>query len=241
MQRAFLVAAACVVALLVACSGGATSRSGSARSSPSPSPMPTNPTGVALYPGSRILVSQRWSQTVSSAQAGRTGLFAAGAGTYHGRQVIAATQASLGELRRWIRTLSAQPPAGYTTLATGSGVDEARRQAERFGIDVAAFTRQRRRDGATVGLLVLAVDPHRVTRKLGLALGLMEKFESLPASLRAPVDDQVRAQFGFTATAALAPGAPLGSALAAVRLLRTGSERAVVIIDATKQRSTKQR
>jgi hypothetical protein len=57
----------------------------------------------------------------------------------------------------------------------------------------------------------------------------------LPDYLRKPVDDQLKARTGMSATEATDPSSPLGMTISAVRELQSGDQRAIVLVDAAKE------
>jgi hypothetical protein len=226
--RLFLCASALLVA--AACAGG-THQSASADASAAPTATPTNTVDFPLFDGSAVIVSRNWQRTVSDKDV--SGVFARGAGTYVGNEVIAETPAVLPALETWVHGLNAQPPNGYEVAVTGSGVEAARARANNLGIDFAVF--QRTENGKTHGLLVMALDPQQIQSKAGALVSMIEKFKLLPQSLRDPIDAQTKRQTGFTLTEALAPDTPLGAALGALDALRDSDERGIVLLDAVKQ------
>jgi hypothetical protein len=160
-------------------------------------------------------------------------VFGQGAGTYNGHEVIAHTPASMQQLREWLDGMTKNPPSGYETAVTGSGVEEARNRAQAAGLDFNAF--QKSVNGKHHGIVVVAVDPELLQAKAGVMLGFISKYKMLPQSLRDPIDAQAKERTGFTITEALSPDTPLGAALGALDELRASGDRGVVLIDATKQ------
>lgn len=136
----------------------------------------------------------------------------------------------MADLHQWLKELDSKPPQGYVVAASGSSMDQARAQAQRYGLDFDAF---RKPGGSNV--LVVVLDPASMNQKLGPALGLIEKFQTLPDVMKGPIDQQVKQRTGMTASEALDPAAPLGAALAAYNQVKSSDGRAIVIIDATKK------
>ena len=224
------VAALAARALLTACSGG-----GQQSSEPSPhgTAALTNSTGFPLYPNATIVSTRSFTQNVNAhgAQNGAT-VFDAGNGTYTGHEVIAATQGTFGDLSAWVSKVEGAPPSGYTAAETGNNPDE-HSQAQRYGIDYAAFSRKA--DDGRHGVLVIVMDPQRVNARFGAVLGMISKYRSLPAMMRQPIDDEAKSRIGMTISEATAPESPIGAALAALSALQSKNARGIVVMDATKR------
>ncbi|HEY5258512.1 MAG TPA: hypothetical protein VIJ12_09070, partial [Candidatus Baltobacteraceae bacterium] len=124
-------------------------------------------------------------------------------------------------------------PPGYAVAPLDGSTDEALAQARSYGIDFAMFTQTDR--GRTHGLLVLTMDPTMLDARAGAAMGVIDRYRSLPAILRDPVDGQLKAQFGMTGSQLLDPNAPLGAALSAYDAVKATHQRAIVLIDAQKR------
>jgi hypothetical protein len=170
-----------------------------------------------------------------SAQSGAAdrSMFAQGAGTYKGHDVVAGTQAFMPALEAWLGDLSANPPAGYTIAVTGNGIDAVRTHTREIGFDFQAFTSLE--NGKRHGVVVMAVDPQLLDEKAGPMLGLIGRFKYMPKSLRDPFDAQVKRQTGFSLADAANPDTPVGAAVAALDKLRDFGGRGIVLIDAVKQ------
>lgn len=235
MRRSAFVALAAALAL-AACSGnsGGSENAAGTGVGASPSAAPTDPTDFPLYAGSRIVVAKNFTQTVdaSGLKAGG-GAFSQGSGTYAGHQTIAQTDATMAQLSAWLTSTSQSPPQGYSVPSHGEAITQARAKAAAFGVDFAPFLKDE--NGTTVGFLVIAMDPQTLDRKLGPAIGLLENFRAMPAMMRGPIDKQVQARIGITATQALDPASPLGAALAAYDDVKSSNDRAIVVVDASKQ------
>jgi hypothetical protein len=149
-----------------------------------------------------------------------------------GREVIAESSASLGTLEGWLHDVSANPPAGYTVAASGTGADAAHRRAQAMGLQFQVFSHQE--NGKTRGLVVVVLDPATFETKAGPVLSLIDEFSLLPPGFREPIDAQVKARTGFTVSQALDPSQPIGAALTAARTLRDSGQRGVVLVDAAK-------
>lgn len=149
-----------------------------------------------------------------------------------GKEIIAESGASMADLSAWMKTLASTPPAGYT-VATISGVDVARAKAEALGINFQAFNHTE--NGAAHTTLVVAIDPSKFNERMKPILSLISKYKMLPQALRDPIDSQVKARTGYTVGDALAQNTPIGAAVAAADELSTSGQRAIVLVDGTKQ------
>jgi hypothetical protein len=228
-RPAWLACAALVA--LAACSGG--SHGGTAAGT-APSPSATNPVSFPLFEGSEVLSSHEWHQTITTRPGtGDNSVFAQGAGTYDGHDVVAGTQALMPSLETWLSDLDAHPPSGYTPSVQGNAVAAARTHLQDMGVDFAVF--QRTENGKVHGVVVLAVDPKTLDAKAGPILGAIGKFKLLPQSFKDSIDAQSKKQTGFTVTELTNPDSPVGAAIAALDQLRDFGGRGVVLIDAIKQ------
>ena len=147
--------------------------------------------------------------------------------------MVAGTQALMPALESWLHDLSAHPPAGFTPMAEGNGIDAVRSHTRNLGIDFAVF------DGSQSGkrhdVVVMVVDPDALNAKAGPILGVVGKFKLLPQGLRDSIDAQAKKQTGFTVSDATNPDSPMGAAVEALGQLRDFGGRGVVLIDAVKQ------
>ncbi len=219
---------AVLAAVLAACSN-----SGSHGSAGSPSGA-TDPIAFPLFAGSSVLSSHSWHRTiVAQPGAADRAVFAQGAGTYDGHDVVAGTQAMMPALEAWLGDLTAQPPADYTIAITGNGIDAVRTHTRALGFDFEAFTNTE--NGKRHGVVVMAVDPEMLDQKAGPMLGLIGRFKYVPKTLRDPLDLQVKRATGFSLTDATNPDTPIGAAVAALDQLRDFGGRGIVVIDAVKQ------
>jgi hypothetical protein len=215
-------------ALLAACSGGQQSGGPSA----SPSAPLRNPLDFPLYPESSVLTARQFTQDIHAQTSSTDSVFAAGNGTYTGHEVVASSQASFSELSAWVEKVASTPPAGYSSVETGSNPQE-HTQAERYGIDYALF--QKKGGNHTRGVLLIVMDPQRVNQRFGTLLGMISRYRSLPAVMRTPIDNEAKARIGMTLSDATAPESPIGAALAALNQLQNKDARGIVIVDAAKR------
>ncbi|HEY8312560.1 MAG TPA: hypothetical protein VIG51_00175 [Candidatus Baltobacteraceae bacterium] len=230
MNRLLASSLCCAVAL-----GACSSQQGRQANNAAPSPAPSiaNPIAFPLYANARVLSTKAYTQTVNTAgTATSASALSEGGGTYSGHEVVAATPSSFVQLTDWVHALDAKPPQGYTT-APAVDLNQARAQAKRFGLDFAAF--QTQQNGKKVGLLVVVMDPARVTTKLGPVLDLIGKYRMLPGAMRSGIDSQVKSRTGMSVTEAMQPDSPIGAALSALDEFQHSNQRGILLIDATKQ------
>jgi hypothetical protein len=214
--------------VLTACSGANHASGGS------PSPRATNPLDFPLFGGANVLSAREWHNTIGARPgAPDSTVFAQGAGTYEGHDVVAGTQALMPALEGWLEDLSLHPPGGYSIAVRGNGVEAVRTHTRQLGVDFVAF--EKLENGRRHGLVVMAVDPQTLDEKAGPMLGLIGKFKLMPRSLREPLDAQAKKQTGFSITDATNPDTPIGAAVAALDQLRDFGGRGIVMIDAIKK------
>ncbi len=216
--------------LLAACTGG--NKAGGPTPAPSGAPSVASGIKFPLYGGSRVLQSRTYRTVVNTTDASYNGVLMQGNGTYDGNEVVVAAPGAFAQMQAWLSGVVAHPPAGYSVLH-GTDLDQARGQVVRYGLDFRTF--QRRDQGKPVGLLVVVMDPARVTRALGPALMLISRYRSMPAVMRAPIDAQIKAQTGFSVTEATQPESPLGMALGSLDLFAHSNQRAILLLSAQKQ------
>jgi hypothetical protein len=196
--------------------------------------MPTNPIAFPLFDGASVLSAHAWHDTIAARPAlADSAVFAQGAGTYDGHDVVAGTQALMPVLESWLAGLAANPPAGYQVAITGNGVESVRTRTRELGVDFVVF--EGTDAGKRHGVAVMVVDPETLDEKAGPMLGLIGRFKHVPSLLRDPLDAQAKRQTGFTITEATNPDTPIGAAIAALDELRDFGGRGVVMIDAVKR------
>lgn len=235
-MRISCLAALAAVLFLSACSGGNSQNTTAAsnQANNNVNAEATNSSGFPLYNGSVVVTARDFSQHLDpSALAGGGGAFTQGAGNYAGHQVIARSDATMDQLATWLTQTSQQPPAGFSVPSGGSQLTSARQQAERYGVDFAPFVRDE--NGHKVGYIVVTMDPVAMDRRLGPALGLITKYQSLPAFARGPIDSQVQQKVGMSPSQLLDPASPIGAAITAYNTVKSSNQRAIVIVDAAKQ------
>lgn len=226
MKHVFILSVVLAAVIAASCSKAST---------PAPEATPTlapqNNTGFPLYEGSEVLASKEFSETITSTQAG-TGIMSSGAGTYTGNEVIAGSSAALSQLETWLHESAKKPPSGFTAMTMPASMSSAYAIATKNGVDFAIF---RDAKNAKHGLIVVAMDPSAVQSKLGPAIALVSRYETLPQGLRHGLDTQLKQRYGYTASEFVQPGSPLGTAVGAMTEFAHKNQRAIIIIDATKQ------
>ncbi|HEX5274267.1 MAG TPA: hypothetical protein VFW34_03255 [Candidatus Rubrimentiphilum sp.] len=210
-MRRFLLRTLPAVLALGACSGGQ-----APAPTPTPSPALRNPLNVALYPRSEIISVRSFRQVVTGAQTRGT-VFADGAGTYDGQEVVAASGAPFSKLAAWVHHLGSH----------GLG------DTHQYGFDYAAF--ERGTGKGTHGTLVIVMDPQIVDRQFGSVLDMIAKYRSLPDFMRAPIDREVKRRTGITLSDAMQPASPIGATLAALGDFEQRNSRGIVIVDAVRR------
>lgn len=192
----------------------------------------TNPTSFPLADQSKILDVKHFSQTVSAGSKLATGLMSQGAGTYTGDEVIAASPQSLDDLKNWLHGLASKPPEGFTHETDAvAKAGEARAIANKNGIDFAFF----RAGAANKGVLVVVMDPKAVNAKMGVALGLVDKYQALPTALKQGIDNQLKQRAGFSIAEATDPASPVGGAISALKEFSNSESRAILVVEAEKK------
>ena len=218
-----LLVAAILLAAVTACSQSSSSAGGGASSAPgaaaSPEAAATNDTGFPLYTDAKVMSSSPLKM-------------AHGSTILTGKEVVAETSATMAELGKWVKDLGTTPPAGYT-VASATGVEQARTRAQAMGVDFQSFTHVE--NGKQHGVIVVAIDPVTFNEKAKPILGLISKYKMLPQALRDPIDAQVKAKTGYTVSESLLPNTPIGAALAAADELKNSGQRAIVIVDGAKE------
>ena len=230
MQKKALFALVWALVAAAGCSGQQNANQSSTSASSPPSLK--NPLDFALYPGSSVVSSHAFTQNVTIQNPRDGSVFGGGSGTYSGNEVIAASTAQFSDLSNWVDQLSTSPPAGYNAVETGQN-PQAQSQAKQYGITYATF--QKKENGHSHGVLVIAMDPQRVNQKFGRILGMIAKYRALPAVMRQPFDNEAKSRFGMSITEATEPDSPIGAALAALDQFQHKNARGIVVVDAVKR------
>ena len=231
MRRLFVVL---TCSLLAACgtgghasgtSSGASAAPGGSAPSASATP-PVNPLPIAFPSSAKVLDVSQWSQDFKSVPPSLTGVIEA-PGRYAWRQVIASSPASFATTDAWLQGLAGHLPPGYHELSSRHFSMHLRD----LGIDSAAFS-----GGNSTGIVAVAIDVKRFRSKVGLVLGLLKDYSAIPGFMRAPLDKKIEAQTGISPAEFLEPTTPVGSAVAALRMVAhdTSGRTAIVLIDAKK-------
>ncbi len=228
MRRLFVVLAC---SLLAACgtgghaSGTASTAPGASAPAASSQP-PVNPLPIAFPAAAKVLNVSRWSQDFKSVPPSLTGVIEA-PGRYAGRQVIASSPESFAKTDAWLQGLAGHLPPGYHEISS----HRFSMHLQDLGIDSAAFA-----GGNSTGIVAVAIDVKRFRSKVGLVLGLLKDYSAIPGFMRAPLDKKIEAQTGVSPAELLEPTTPVGSAVAALRMVAhdTTGRTAIVLFDASK-------
>jgi hypothetical protein len=149
---------------------------------------------------------------------------------YRGHEIIVSTNASIPQLRAWMAKLKTAPPLGFhstrTTGAFSIGPGSSERSAE---VDALFETANSQRI-----VFVIALDPKSIRAQLGPALDMIDNYTALPPILRAPIDDQMKQQLGYTASEMLDRHSPIGIVFATLKTMSTADRRAIVLVDESK-------
>ncbi len=231
MRRLFVVLAC---SLLAACGTGGHASGTASTASASPggsapaatSQPPTNPLPIAFPATAKVLNVSRWSQDFKSVPPSLTGIIEA-PGRYAGRQVIASSPESFAKTDAWLQGLAGHLPPGYHEISS----HRFSMHLQDLGIDSAAFT-----GGKSTGIVAVAIDVKRFRSKVGLVLGLLKDYSAIPGFMRAPLDKKIETQTGVSPAELLEPTTPVGSAVAALRMVAhdTTGRTAIVLFDASK-------
>jgi len=225
-MKRFALACAVVGLLCAGCSGNAGKTTAAA-------PRATaatieNPTDFPLGADAKILDAKPFNQTITNAQGQGGTLMSQGTGTYHGHSVIAQSTAPLADVKAWLKKIESAPPAGYVFVPTAER-PEAVAIAGKYGVTYAVFKR------GSKGAVIAVIDPKLAHDKIGFLLGLVDKYNMLPASMRGPIDDAAKKRTGISVSEALDPSAPVGMTIQALRAVNGSNDPAIVEVDATKQ------
>jgi len=233
MQQSNVWRAAAAIALLAAFAYGCSKQPVTTGGAPTARATLANPSTFPLYAPSTIISvapfdQAQMAQTMNASLSGNEKKMT----PYKGSEVLAATSASLVELKSWLKKVEDSPPQRLKLSVAPAGVGGGRAVgfADRWGADAASFT-----DGAGRSVVVMVMDPKVARAKLGPALNLIDKYQSLPALVRGSIDARTQQRFGVTVSQMLDKSGPIGLFVAAVNELATTDQRALILIDATKE------
>ena len=219
-----LVIVAALAILLISC---ASNQRQNAAPVSTPTNALTNDTGLPLPENATIIDSRKYQQTIDPSEQSGSAFAAAGKGTYDGHEVIASSSASYQDLAKWLESVPA--PAGMKKTDVGgkikvdsSTLDEV---VHKYGIDYAAFV-----DKSGKGATVVVMDPKTVTKKLGVVLTALQRYNTLPEAMRQAMDEQIKQRTGFSVAELTDKSAPLGAALAAMSEFRDSDARAIILL-----------
>jgi hypothetical protein len=193
-------------------------------------PAQTNPSDFPLYPGSTLVEVAPIDYGAMFAMIRKNDPSAKLGTNYRGHEVIVSTSATIPQLRTWVTHLRTSPPLGFhftrTTAGFSIGSGSSSKNAEVDGLFETA--------NAQRVVFVIALDPKRVRAQLGPALDMIDNYTALPPMLRAPIDDQMKHQLGYTASEMLDRHSPIGIIFATLKTMSAADRRAIVLVDETK-------
>jgi len=235
MRRAIATAAiAATSALMLAgCSKQGTSQNAGPQGVPTSAAALSNPSNFPLYQPSTLVsvapfdqaaLAQTFNAKVPPGKPKMT--------PYKGDEVLASTSSSLSDLKAWLQKEKSAPPQGLKaeSVPSSAGSGQAVNFADKFGADAAMFTGDNGRS-----VIVIAMDPKTVHEKLGPALSVIDKYMALPAMVRGAVDQKAQDRFGVSVSQMLDKNSPVGLFVSAVKELGTTDQRALLLIDATRE------
>jgi len=223
--RTSVLAAAGIACLaLCACAKQSTTEESTSR------PAQTNPSDFPLYPGTTLVEVAPVDYGAMFAMIRKNDPSAKPGANYRGHEVIVSTGATIPQLRTWVAQLKAAPPLGFhstrTTGAFSLGPGSRQRSAE---VDALFETANSQRV-----VFVVALDPKSIRAQLGPALDMVNNYTALPPMLRAPIDDQMKHQLGYTVSEMLDRHSPIGIVFATLKTMSDADRRAIVLIDESK-------
>jgi hypothetical protein len=223
-RTSVLAAAAIACLALCACARQSTTEESASR------PAQTNPSNFPLYPGTSLVEVAPVDYSAMFAMIRKNDPSAKPGANYRGHEIIVSTSATIPQLRTWVAHLKTAPPLGlhYTpsTAAFSTGSGSSQRSAE---VDALFETANSQRI-----VFVIALDPKRIRAQLGPALDVADNYTALPPMLRAPIDDQMKHQLGYTVSEMLDRHSPIGMIFATLKTMSTADRRAIVLIDESK-------
>ena len=220
------VAAAAVLALAACAKQTATTD----ESTTSTSVSRTNPSDFPLYPGSTVVEVAPVDYGAMLAMIKKNDPGASVGGNYRGHEIIVSTAATLPELRAWVGKLKSAPPLGFH-LTTGAGGFATGAGSADASLESSAMFETA---GSKRVAVVIALDPKRIRAQLGPALDAVDKYTALPPMLRGPIDEQMKAQLGYSVSDMLDRHSPIGMVFATLKTMSAADRRAIVLIDETK-------
>jgi hypothetical protein len=228
MHRLRTIAFAAAGLLCAACS--ANSGKGTAAAPHATPATISNPTDFPLGADAKILDAKPFNQVITNSQGAGGTLMSQGIGTYHGHSVIAQSSAPLANVKAWLKKLEGAPPTGYVFVDSAQR-PEAVAVAAKYGVTYAVFKR------GSKGAVIAVIDPKLAHDKIGFMLSLVDKYRSLPQSMRGPIDDATKKQTGMSVSEALDPSAPVGMTIEALRDVNGSNDPAIVEVDAAKEKT----
>jgi hypothetical protein len=226
-QAPRVLAAALVAVLLGGCGHNATQTA----SAPAHRTL-ENPSNFPLYPRSAVVtvVPVNSAQMFAAIKAGdpKANL----PKNFRGHEVIAETNASMAQLRTWVKGLTSSPPRGFHLASHDKGSSNVS-----FGTteDNAVGVQLETSNGGR-SVYVIAADPRKIRQQLGPAFALIDSYSAVPGVMRGPIDDQAKKQLGYSVTELLDAKSPIGAVIANLKRMQSVDRRAILIIDESQAR-----
>ena len=215
--------------IMTGCSKNESSQNTAVQAPASAGPL-SNPTDFQLYKGSNVVSAMPYTQTVSASTNGQASALASGSGTYSGHRVIALSSASMTDLEKWLKSTESAPPNGYSDVGQAQH-PAAVNMAAKYGVMYGVF----RKPGTNTNAVVAVVDPSVTKTKLAFVLSMVDKYRMLPGPLKGRVESEVQNRTGYNLDQMTDPSSPVGLALEAIKTAQNSGQRAIVLVDATKQ------
>lgn len=170
------------------------------------------PLDLPLYPGANVVLVRALTPTTG--------------------EVVASSDAMLGELDGWVRGLRQSPPAGLRVVREGA-IMQLLSHLQALG--VAAIVFDQRTGKARHRVMLMAFDPVQLHARFASDLGIFAHYQSLPKILRVPIDRRVHALFGVDAGQIVSPNRPVGALFAAVERLKDSQQRGILMLTLTEK------
>ncbi|MBV8082231.1 MAG: hypothetical protein JOY86_04535 [Candidatus Eremiobacteraeota bacterium] len=224
MRTRIVLAVACIALAAAGCSQNQ-QQSSTPQASGAATTAPANTTGLPLPANASVIDARDLHQTVNPSQEKGSAFQSLAQGTYVGHEVVASTPATVEDLDKWLATVA--PPEGYKAVNSSSSISQA---VHKYGISYVAFV-----SGNNKGATIVVMDPKTVSTKLGPVLAVLDRYNAMPAQLKAGMDAQVKARTGQSISEMMDKSAPLGATVSALNDFRNSDNRAIILISAEKQ------
>jgi hypothetical protein len=224
-RTSVLAAAGLACLALCACARQSTTEESTSR------PAQTNPSNFPLYPGTTLVEVAPIDYGTMFAMIRKNDPSAKPGENYRGHEIIVSTSASIPQLRTWVAKLKTAPPLGFHYSPSTAAFSIGPGSSERSSAEVDALFETANSQRI---VFVIALDPKRIRAQLGPALDVADNYKALPPMLRAPIDDQMKQQLGYTVSELLDRHSPIGMIFATLKTMSTADRRAIVLVDESK-------